>query len=500
PASIGTSFDWHQLRLAPASIPTGVAFHMGGTPMSSLRRDLALSLIVGVGVTYVLGGWLLWALVRANSRDDFDAALLAKAGALGTLLTRTDEGIDFDFADEVMPEFHRPREPEYFELWIEGGGLLERSLSLGMGDLPRRVGPVDAPQFFDLTLPDGRAGRAVGISSPVDYPDAAAVDHRRHDLYAEIVVAVSRDSLDRGNERVLRALLLTGGALIVAGMGVVWVALRRCGAKLHALTDQLTKVDGDSLDTRIETSDLVTELRPLGEALNALVERLCLSFARERRMTSNIAHELRTPVAELRAAVDVARQWPDDHELSAQALEAASSVSLRMSSTIQTLLRLGRLQSGGLSLEITEVDLAHLIREVEGELAVEAGRRGCRVEHTVQDDAVVQTDEPLARVLVRNLLENAITHSPENCRIVSELRRSGGVLRWRLANPTRGLTASDVRFLAEPFWQKEESRSGERHPGLGLALSQAICASLGWKLRFGLVSEILHACLYVRRT
>jgi len=461
--------------------------------MSSLRRDLTLSLAAGIGLTSVFSGWALWIQIRASSGSDFDAALLAKAGALATLLEyREGDEVVFDFADEVMPEFHRPLEPDYFEIWIRDGGLLERSLSLRDCDLARRAGPVDAPLFWDLVLPDGRPGRAVGITTGVDYADEADVDHRHHEVYAQTVVAVSREGLDRRNAAVLRALRITGAALLAAGAAVVGIALRRVAQRIRQLTDQLARVDSESLDARIDAGELVTELRPLAATLNTLLERLHVSFVRERRMTSNIAHELRTPVAELRAAVDVARKWPDDPELASQALSVGAKVSLRMSSTIETLLRLGRLQTEGCRLELSAVDFAQMIREMEETLAPEARRRSCWIEHRGATRAIVNADAPLARVLVRNLLENAATHSPEGSRIVSEVSSTDSALCWRLANPAGALTRDDVRVLGEPFWRKEESRAGARHPGLGLALCRTISAALGWKLKFELQAGTLQ--------
>ncbi len=465
--------------------------------MSSIRRDLALSLATGVGVTFVLAGGLLWTLVRENSRRDFDLAQRARAGALGTLLECRNGKVEFDFADEVMPEFHRLHEPEYFEIWIRGGAVLERSLSLGDRDLPRRTGPVNAPCFWDLILPDGRPGRAVGMTTPVDFADDADVDHRRHEIHAETVVAASREGLDRRDAEILRALLFTGAVLVGAGIAVVWVAIHRVTRRIGTLTDQLEKVDSGSLDARLVTRELVTELRPLAQTLNSLLERLQHGFAREKRMTSNIAHELRTPVAELRAAADVARMWPDDPELATEALAVAAKVSVRMSSTIDTLLRLGRLETDGCSLEITEVDLAALICEIEAELGPEAGMRSCRIEHLGETQAIASADVQLARVLVRNLLENAITHSPEGSRIASEIVRPDGMLRWRIANPARDLLSDDVRFLGEPFWHKEKSRTGSQHPGLGLPLCRTICAALRWDLQFELESGTLHVFVHV---
>src|SRR6185295_9147948 len=103
-------------------------------------------------------------VISSQLRRDYDSALIAKARSLETLAEEQGDKVWLEFSDEVMPEFERKENPDYFQLWRRNGPVLERSRSLGTRDLPRSGGPLGRPLLSDLVLPDGRRGRRVEIS------------------------------------------------------------------------------------------------------------------------------------------------------------------------------------------------------------------------------------------------------------------------------------------------------------------------------------------------
>ena len=83
---------------------------------------------------------------------------MARARSLASLTELESGRVWLQFTDEVMPDFASRKHPDYFQIWLAGGAVVERSRSLGSRDLPRSGAPLDRPVLSDLTLPDGRRG------------------------------------------------------------------------------------------------------------------------------------------------------------------------------------------------------------------------------------------------------------------------------------------------------------------------------------------------------
>ena len=133
----------------------------GYNDMRSIYSRLTAYLLVGTTLLLFVAGVFFDFAIRAQLEREFDHALLAKAQTLVTLTTQEGGEIELDFADEFMPEFEARENPEYFQLWLADGTLIERSRSLGSHDLSRTNPPLNEPVFSEYRLLDGRAGRLV---------------------------------------------------------------------------------------------------------------------------------------------------------------------------------------------------------------------------------------------------------------------------------------------------------------------------------------------------
>jgi len=99
--------------------------------MSSLRGRLTAGLLIGTGVLLAAGGWVLDHVLSTRLKRDYDAALLTRAKTLATLTEQGSGRVWLQYTDEVMPDFGLRRPPDYFELWLANGPVVERSRSLG---------------------------------------------------------------------------------------------------------------------------------------------------------------------------------------------------------------------------------------------------------------------------------------------------------------------------------------------------------------------------------
>src|SRR5262245_14813899 len=130
--------------------------------MKSLHSRLTVWQVGGAGLLLVLGALVLSRIMDLRLQREFDTALLAKARSLVTV-TEQKKGRVWMEGVEALPELAGGPNPDYFQAWYDDGRVIERSSSLGSGNLPRQRVPLDQPLLYDHRLPDGTLGRFVEI-------------------------------------------------------------------------------------------------------------------------------------------------------------------------------------------------------------------------------------------------------------------------------------------------------------------------------------------------
>jgi two-component system sensor histidine kinase QseC len=305
-------------------------------------------------------------------------------------------------------------------------------------------------------------------------------------LHVAIVVARSRVELDSMLAALATGTLAAAGAaLVLLGLGGWW-SIHRGLAPLGRLGREVERVEAASLSTRLATDGIPAELGPFVTKLNELFERLEASFAKERRMTSAMAHELRTPIAELRSASDVARRWPDDDALVDEAVAAAADVAVRMSRAVDAVMRYCRLESGQAVLETETVYLRAQVEEAWRRSEPAALHRGLAFRNEVPDDLAVRSDGGLLALVFGNLLDNAASFASGGT-IVARAQTGADSITVSVSNRADQLEFADLARVSEPFWRKDAARTDGMHSGLGLTLVTSVLRVLGGEARFDLV-------------
>lgn len=461
--------------------------------MRSIRRDLVLGLSIGTAVCAALAGLISGRAIEVRLRQDFDDSLLAKAQAIVSLTSQEAGVIEIEFADEAMPEFSVRQPLEYFELWSSTGGVIERSRSLGRSHLARSAARLGERSFTDGILPDGRRGRIVAIvfdpqvqDDEDDTSEVAEPGIRQpvaEGQSAQLAVARGTDELESLVRSVYLANLAVAVGLALALALLVGYVIRRGFAPLGELARNVGALDEHSLGKRLVLERPVLELEPILRRLNLLLERLEGAFARERRFSGDVAHELRTPVTELRTLAEVGERWPGDADLARSLFRDTSAVASRMERTVEQLLELARLEAGREAIVAETFDLGALVEE---NLAADAGDSPDlegRVILRLERSLAIVTDREKLSVILRNLIDNARTYSRNGTPIEIESRadRANGFV-LEVSNEAAQLAAEDLGHLFERFWRKDPARSDAGHSGLGLSLVRSLCDLLGFDI------------------
>lgn len=448
--------------------------------MKSLQQRVSFGLIGALGAVLLLAGLLAYPALRSLLLEEFDYALLAKARALTSSTTSGGRGVNLRFTEYPPSEFQPGSRAEYFQVWSRQGEFVTKSPSLGEAELPRFGNPTNDLTFWNLTLPNGTSGRALRMNLKLDETAASG--------YA---VVFARDTVRL--RRVLREItggLFVGGVLLLAmAAWMARLATRQGLRPVTALANDVTRIDATSLGTRLSTENTPPELRPVVEQLNSLLERLREAFDRERRFSANVAHELLTPVAELRALAENASRWREDREATGQFADDVIDAARQMERQVNTLLVLARSERGELKFQRESFDLSALIEEVRVSVQPCLQAREQQLDWLVPSGMTVSNDRSACRAILQNLFDNAVEYTPPHGRIRCRLERAGDAITFTLANTNPGLQPDVLPRLFEPFWRADAARSDRAHSGLGLALAKSLAVALHGRLEAHLVRD-----------
>lgn len=370
---------------------------------------------------------LLTALVRHE--------LLEEAGHLSTL-----EIVDGD-------DMHPYEQALQFLILDRQGGTLLSSAA------PPPPVPAQASGYADVHV-DGQGWRVLVIDLPAE------------GLRIEVAQSLAiRDEL--ASHVAQRLALPLALALPLLGLLVVWLLgrglkpLRRLAANVAARTPEHL--------APVRTADLPTEARPLGLALNRLLDRLNRALATERRFTADAAHELRTPLAAIQVHAQVALSDADE-PVRRHAVAQVLAGTRRAAHLVDELLRLARLDPLARLPEPRPVALAEVVRRVVEERSADADRLD--VDLDAAADARVDGDPELLYVALRNLADNALRYSAPGSEVTLRLSRDDGGLELAVADRGPGVGADELPRLTERFYRgREVTAEGS---GLGLGIVQRV--------------------------
>jgi signal transduction histidine kinase len=236
---------------------------------------------------------------------------------------------------------------------------------------------------------------------------------------------------------------------------------------LRSLRKAMDRFGRGDLSARARSSRK-DEIGDLARAFDRMAERIETLLTAERRLLQDVSHELRSPLARLGFAVELART-SDDREL---ALGRIKKDVGRLTVLVNELLHLTRAEGDPAAREFEDVSLDELLRSLVEDCAPEAEAKGCHLSLSVDGRGVVSGDRELLRRAVENILRNAIRHSPEGAPVEVALRARSGTAVITVRDHGTGVPDEALGHLFEPFFRVDDDRS-RSSGGAGLGLSIA---------------------------
>jgi two-component system sensor histidine kinase QseC len=407
---------------------------------TSLKQRLLALVLAAIALVWLGAS----AFTYYDAREEFDEVLdghLAQTASL--LVVQASHDLD-ELETEHAPLLHKYARRVAFQVWEHG-----RQLRLHSANAPQQP-LADREQGFSDTRIDGKRWRVFSTwDESGEYLIHVA---ERADVREELARDIAGNLLrPLGFSLPLLALLL-------------WVAVLRGLRPLDRLAREVERREPDNL-AALDASDAPREVLPLIGRLNRLFARIDDSMQKERRFTADAAHELRTPVAAIKAQAQVARAATAEAER-IHALDNAILGCDRAAHLIDQLLTLARVDTldSGLA---EPCRLGEIAAETMAALAPAALEKGVRFELLADDAAEIPGNPELLRVLLRNLLDNSVRHTLPGTSVRVSIAREPGAVNLSVSDDGPGIPEQECDKVLERFYRP----LGTQASGSGLGLS-----------------------------
>ncbi|MFM0641435.1 heavy metal sensor histidine kinase [Paraburkholderia metrosideri] len=308
-------------------------------------------------------------------------------------------------------------------------------------------------------------------------------DARLHDGDTATVL-IARNMSDRWRllDRYRDKLNIAGAAGVLLAMLLSYLLIRAAMRPLRDIAASAGLVTVNRLNTRITVARVPSELETLVASLNAMLERVDLGFQRLSRFTADLAHDMRTPLANMRGAAEVALARPRSADEYESVLASNLEECDRLSRMIENVLFLARAEHPQFVKHMREFDAVQELTRIAEYFEGIADDANVRVQ--VTGTAMLTADLELFRRAVSNLLANAIRYTPRGGEITLDARTSAGEVRVTVSNQGQPIAAEHLERIFDRFYRIDPSRSAlpssgssqgsTGSTGLGLAIVRTI--------------------------
>ena len=421
-------------------------------PFNSAAFRFAL-VIAGV---FALASWLLLGMVRHQLGH---YAHQATAGSLETetrLLTARPRAT---LVDEIRLRMQADGDDTF------AYGLLDPAGHLLIGAIP----PAAIRQGWGMVMMVEHGPLAHGHRAP----ERLRMLGTRLPDGSMLAVATDGFDVDRLSGHMARFTIIWAVCVTVLALLGGWVAGWFFLVRLADANAAIERIMAGRTDQRLPMIGLAPELDDLARNLNRMLDRIDGLMAGLRQVSTDVAHDLRTPLTRLRQMLEGLQQQDGPTGLKS-GVEAALAQTDQILGTFRAILRLAQIEGGGRRAPFAPVDLAGLLKTLVETYEPVASDRGHQLVTPIGGKpAWVPGDGELLAQLFANLIENALLHTPEGTRITVDIEHGDGALTVTVADNGPGVADDRRARLTERFYQADPSRRAGG-AGLGLAIANAI--------------------------
>ncbi len=434
-------------------------------------RFAALFALVFLSLTAGLIGTVLW-IVAGAERQSLIAANDADISTVQNGLRA--EGLD-EAIEVLQQRLGTPASPASFR-----GGFTPEAYMV-IEEISGKVLAGNLPYF-----PCGAGVFSIALPPLGGHRDPRIVLGQCAGLTPATTVFVGRDTaaMDATRARILHAFAWVAlGTCAFSLLGGLLLG-RRFMAQVDAITQTCERVIAGKFNERIPTRGRDNEWDRLARAINEMLDRISTLLENLQQVSSDIAHDLRTPLTRLRSRLEAAREQSPGAEAYPAIIARALADTDQLLSMFSALLRISQIEAGTRVQTFTAVSLSEVLQRLYELYLPVAEDCGHRLSRHLQPGLIVRGDRELLTQLFSNLIENAIRHTPQGTQIDIELQLAKGEALASVIDNGPGVAPEDRDKVTRRFYRGSASRSSEGH-GLGLALAAAIAQLHGARLELG---------------
>ncbi len=449
--------------------------------MKSIKQSLVKQLTTLI--TFILFIVLLFLDISVDTYVDkqFDDALEEKGKSLVNLISYKGKSLQLTMLTDVMTEFSRTENSEYFQIW-SNNDLLKYSSTLNQTPeftFNRKELLLGEHAITQSNLPTGESGRVFLFKF---IPES---DNNSTNIQPPIYLVFARSSAT-----LERILILIDIVFLLTAIGTAFFVrylVNKIVSKgvepITLLNKQIREIDINNELEKFIIDYPPSEIKTIIDELNQFLIENRVLLKNEKRLTSDIAHELKTPITELMSVSEIAIKYPENEEVIENYKDDVLSISTRMKNIVESLLLLNKVGTEQFNLTMVDIDLSDKVSCILERLTITTPNLEQRVNVSLSDNIVITNDVFSLEAILTNLINNAVHYSPKASKVNIELNIINEKPKLKISNiPLQKLSETDINNMFEPLWQKDHARTSETHFGLGLAIVKKLAERANIKI------------------
>ncbi len=438
-------------------------------PGNSIKGRLVLWIFLAGAVLVVMLDFVLLHQFKKVALHSVDNVLHSKLQIMKGLIHAHANYIEVELAEVARGEYSIPNSGHYYQVFIDGNlyltsPSLQPSLFNLISDIPESHDAEAREWMYRITGPDGEP--LLVLRNDLQIQDKE-VSIRVAETLAETVTMLA------GLERFFY--LLTPFFILLIG-GIGYLISSHALRPLTVFADALERITHKNLGERIVPDGFARELHVVAERFNSLLERLQTAFDAEKELIANAAHELKTPLAVIRAECDIALMKERSGEEYAESLREVRTVSDTMLRQVNGMLTLARIDAGILTTAFQPVSLNSCLDNAARLVNSLAKEHHIRISREEGDEVTVLGDKDALTEAMSNLLENAIYYNHPEGSVSVTLQRLDNRILLTVQDTGMGIPEDELEQVFHKFYRSEAVKT-IKGTGLGLSITKAIVLS-----------------------
>jgi len=295
------------------------------------------------------------------------------------------------------------------------------------------------------------------------------------DLVLQIGESLEEDTEFLEIHRTIFVPLMAAMVIIAAFVG--WLLAKRALRGVEEVTETAIEISGGALDKRVPHKVRGEEIERLANTFNYMLDRINVLIKEMREMSDNIAHDLRSPLARIRGAAEMALTTSTSEEHKAFAANMIEDCD-RLIGIINTMLDIAEAESGAAEITLEEVDIARVTKRACELFEAIAEENSVKITTKLPDSCVVYGEARKLQRMVANLLDNALKYTPPEGTVTVSVSADNGQVAISISDTGVGISEDDLPHIFKRFYRCDISRA-KGGTGLGLSLVKAIVHSHG---------------------